>query len=506
MLTKHAAFMRPALVQVLLAAGCMASRPATAQTAANLYSFTPFTQNDGSNPNGGMVLSGNTLYGTTANGGTNYTGTLFRVNTDGSGYTNLHTFSANVYQVFTNFGGGGIKPGGGGEFINPTNADGSAPNGGLALVGNTLYGTAHGGGLGGYGNIFAINTDGSGFTNLHNFSTPVNSPTNSDGLSPFAGLIAAGNTLFGTTSEGGSRGWGTVFRINTDGSGLTELKAFDGLAMDPTTYYYTNADGAEPHGHLVLAGGTLYGTTTQGGSLGGGTIFAVGTNGSGFTTLHTLSSAISGTSPNALTLAGNRLYGTTPAGGAAGGGTLFALNTNGSGFSTLHSFAYDAAGFNAIADVVVSSNIVYGATEYDAQNFTGTIFGIYTDGTGFTTLYPFAALNFNTNVIGSGPTGLLLANNVFYGSASYGGATGNGAIFSLSQLPVPAPELNLTVQGNEVMLTWSTNASGFSVQVTTNLAPPVVWVPVTPAPTIVNGLEMVTNAVAGNLKYYRLIH
>ena len=503
---KQNVFTRPTLINLLLALGGLTSLPATAQTAANLYSFTPFTQNDGSNPNGGMVLSGNVLYGTTPSGGSNYNGTIFRVNTDGTGYTNLYTFSAKVYQVITNFGGGGIGTGGGGrEGGSPTNTDGAAPNGGLVLSGSTLYGTAQSGGFGGYGTIFAIHTDGSGFTNLHHFSAPVNAPTNSDGISPFAGLILSGNTLFGTTSEGGSLGWGTVFRINTDGSGLTVLKAFSGLALDPITYFYSNTDGAEPHAHLILAGGTLYGTTSQGGSFGGGTIFSLGTNGSGFTTLHALSSAIDGTTPNALTLAGNRLYTTTPAGGPSGGGTLFAVNTNGSGFSTLHSFGYDEAGFNAYADVIVSSNIVYGATEYDTQNYTGTIFGIYADGTGFTTLYNFAALNFNTNLTGSGPTGILLTNNVFYGSAGYGGATGNGAIFSLSQLPVPSPDFNITSQGNNSILTWSTNAIGFTVQTTTNLAPPIVWTPVTPAPVVVNGLETVTNSVAGNLKYYRLI-
>ena len=192
-------------------------------------------------------------------------------------------------------------------------------------------------------------------------------------------------------------------------------------------------------------------------------------------------------------------------GGPAGGGTLYSINTNGTGFATLHSFAYDADGYNPYADVIVASNIIFGATEYDVPNYTGTIFGIYADGTGFTTLYHFAALDNNTNAIGSGPNGILLANHVFYGAAGYGGATGNGAIFSLSKLGVPSPQLNITSQGNAAILTWSTNATGFTVQSATNLAPPVAWNTVSPAPAIVHGLETVTNPMAGTAKFYRLI-
>ena len=51
--------------------------------------------------------------------------------------------------------------------------------------------------------------------------------TSSDGADPYAGLILSGNTLYGTTS-GGSWGDGTVFAINTDGIGFTNLHSFTG--------------------------------------------------------------------------------------------------------------------------------------------------------------------------------------------------------------------------------------------------------------------------------------
>src|ERR1700719_1016828 len=82
---------------------------------------------------------------------------------------------------------------------------------GLLLSSNTLYGTAVGGALpnGGRsaepvsgGAVFSINTDGTGFTNLHNFSA--NLASNSDGALPCSGLALSGNTLYGLTAAGGS--------------------------------------------------------------------------------------------------------------------------------------------------------------------------------------------------------------------------------------------------------------------------------------------------------------
>jgi len=50
----------------------------------------------------------------------------------------------------------------------------------------------------------------------------------------------------------------------------------------------TNSDGATPYGGVILSGTTLYGTTDEGGISGRGTVFAVSTNGTGFTVLYTL--------------------------------------------------------------------------------------------------------------------------------------------------------------------------------------------------------------------------
>src|SRR6266581_136289 len=88
-----------------------------------------------------------------------------------------------------------------------TNRDGAGPSAGLILSGNTLYGTAYEGGSGGNGTVFKVNTDGTGFTTLHSFAGP------DDGANPEAGLILLGNTLYGTAQCGGSSGKGTVFSL-----------------------------------------------------------------------------------------------------------------------------------------------------------------------------------------------------------------------------------------------------------------------------------------------------
>src|SRR6266403_1715564 len=154
-----------------------------------------------------------------------------------------------------------------------TNTDGAYPQASLVLLGNTLYGTASYGGQFGNGTVFAVKTDGTGFTNLHSL-------TGSDGAAPFAGLVLSGNILYGTCERGGdSIGDGTVFAINTDGTGFTNLHTFTKLLLYPP--YLTNTDGANPYEGLIISGDTLYGTAAGGGSSGNGTVFAVSTDGTG---------------------------------------------------------------------------------------------------------------------------------------------------------------------------------------------------------------------------------
>jgi len=82
-----------------------------------------------------------------------------------------------------------------------------------------------------------------------------------------------------------------------------------------------------------------------------------------------------------------------------------------------------------------------------------------------------------------------------YGTASAGGASGYGTVFSIL---VPPP-LTIAASGNNVVLTWPVNVTGFNLQSATNLAHPAIWEPV-------SGQHTVTNPISGRQKFYRLIH
>jgi uncharacterized repeat protein (TIGR03803 family) len=461
----------------------------TAQTFTTLYSFTATdfntgTNSDGTYPFAGLILSGNTLYGTAYDGGSSGQGTVFAVSTDGTGFTNLHSFNY---------------------------SDGADPEAGLILSGNTLYGTATYGGSSDNGTVFKVNTNGTGFTTLHTFTvTPYSPPsTNSDGAWP-AGLILSGNTLYGTAFQGGSSGNGTVFAVHTDGTGFTNLYSFTAIFGTLST----NSDGANPDGGLILSGNILYGTAYQGGSSGQGTVFAVHTNGTGFTILHSFTAVSNytnsdGANPYAgLILSGNTLYGTAVGGGSSGQGTVFAVHTDGTGFTTLHSFTGVSDGAYPQAGLILSGNTLYGtAVGYGSSGY-GTVFAVHTNGTGFTTLYSFTATSGSypspsINSDGAYPSaGLILSGNTLYGTAGGGGNSGQGTIFSLS-LP-PPPQLAIILSGGNVILTWPTNAAGFTLQSTTNLVAPAVWSIVSPGPIVIGGQNAVVNPISGTQKFYRL--
>jgi uncharacterized repeat protein (TIGR03803 family) len=414
--------------------GFMLPGRVTAQTFTTLHRFQPYTfpqytNSDGANPSGDLILAGNTLYGTTPNGGSYAIGTVFAVNTDGTGFTNLHSFGG-----FTDTTG--------------SNNDGGSSTGGLVLSGNTLYGTARGGGSSANGTLFAVNTDGTGFTILHTFS-PLTAPlgANSDGAQPQGELILSGNTLYGTANFGGSFGHGTVFAINTDGTGFSTLHSFT-AASGPSS---TNNDGALPVAGLILSGNTLYGTTPAGGITGNGTVFAVNIDGTGFSTLHSFTSAggegvatFSG-----LILSGNTLYGTTYAGGTSGYGTVFAIHTDGTGFTTLHNLTFIDGGFPR-AELILSGNTLYGTASVGGTSGgsgSGTVFAVNTDGTGFMTLHSFTGGSNGTAPI----AGLVLSGTTLYGTAHNGGNSSNGTVFSLSlatspPTPTPTPTPNGGVQ------------------------------------------------------------
>jgi uncharacterized repeat protein (TIGR03803 family) len=469
------------LLSVLLAgAGLITVGGVRAQTYVN---------SDGANPYSALALMSHTLYGTAAAGGIEGNGTVFAINTDGTGFTNLHSLNY---------------------------SDGVSPNG-LVLCSSTLYSTTYGGGSSGNGTVFAINADGTGFTNLHSFNY-------SDGASPIAGLVLSdnSNTLYGATTIGGSSGNGTIFAIHIDGMGFANLHDFSASSTN-SSGFYTNSDGDYPSG-LLASGNTLYGTTQNGGSWGGGTVFKANTNGSGFTTLYSFQSTGknpsgaytngNGANPLGLILSGNTLYGTTASGGTSGFGTVFKVNTDGTEFTNLHSFNDSSDGAFPRAGLVLSGNTLYGTAMAGPRSNAGSVFAINTDGTGFTNLHSF------NNNDGIRPNGLVLWSNTLYGttfgstySGSYGtifaintDSTGFTNLYNFTATYIQPPRLTVTLSAANVVLTWPTNSYGEGTYVlisTTNLVSPAGWTTVSP-PVVVNGQNTVTNSISGTPRFYSL--
>ena len=424
---------------------------------SNVYSFTGGS--DGRGPMAGLVLSGDMLYGTTELGGASSNGTVFAVNTSGGGFTNVYSF----------YGG----------------RDGANPEGGLVLMGNTLYGTTHGGGSSGYGTVFRVNTDGTAFTNICNFS-------GANGANPEAGLVLSGNTLYGTTYAGGSSGYGAIFRVNTDGGSPGNV------------YSFTNgSDGAKPEAGLVLAGGTLYGTAFWGGHYAYGTVFSVNTNGSNFQSC--LFEYSNGANPQAgLLLVGNTLYGTTTNGGDDGYGTVFQVSTNLGGLTNLYAFSYGSDGANPAAGLVLSGNTLYGTTQtsYDGNGY-GTVFALNVPGLAVT-LNPTLNITLNGGQVTltwanaafslqSAPTVAGVYTNVPGATSPYTtAATGAQQFFRMQENL--APTLYIALQGGQVTLTW--NNPAFSLQSATNVAGVYT--------NVANATSPYTNAITGAQQFFRL--
>jgi uncharacterized repeat protein (TIGR03803 family) len=217
-----------------------------------LYAFGSITNAsgeawDGPYPEAALVQgSDGSFYGTTAGGGTNNAGTVFRISTNGV-LTTLHSFT-------------------GGN-------DGGNPNTGLVQgTDGNFYGTTWGGGMsytdicGGYGTVFKISPNGA-LTSLYSFTG------SNDGANPWAGLVQGSDGYFYGTTEynfwkGGMGlmtlpgGNGTVFKISTNGA-FTSLYSFTG-----------GNDGGSPSAAMVQGrDGNFYGTTFQGGVSGAGTVF-----------------------------------------------------------------------------------------------------------------------------------------------------------------------------------------------------------------------------------------
>ena len=457
------------------------------QTFSVVYSFTNSPQPGDATSS--LILDNDTLYGITYNGGTSSNGTVFKVKTNGSGYTVIKNFSAlsDSYPY--------------------TNSDGAWPSAALVLSGNTLYGTTQNGGSLGGGTVFKVDTDGARYTNLKNFPRPDLNNHNYDGAFPCAGLVKSGSTLYGTARYGGTNGTGTIFKVDTNGGSFAVLKTFSGNIND----FSSPSDGALPSAALVLSSNTLYGTTYFGGNFGNGTVFMINTNGSGYSLLKSFPDRVNGANHDGakpwagLALNGSTLYGTTTAGGESGWGTVFKISTHGDDFTVLRAFANIPDGAYPQSVLLLDGNTLYGTTAAGGSSGNGTVFKISTDGIGFAIAKCFSATIGGINTDGANPNfaGLVLSGSTFYGATSSGGNSGSGTVFKLDL----APQLGAVVFSNSIPQVTITNFLGQSVdiQAATNLTGP--WELLTNL-VLTNGIGQCSDPFGTNLasqRFYRAV-
>jgi len=430
-------------------------------TAATYSVLREFSGSDGQGPSGPLVLAGSSLYGTTYLGGNSNWGTIFTLRTNGTAFSLLRHFEG------------------------PTHINGAIPSGNLIQSGNTLFGTTEAGGQFSVGTVFRINTNGSSYSVIRPFGAG-----NENSVRPRGGLVLLGTNLFGTTyGKTTPTGFGTVFRVATNGSAFLALMDFYSFASP--------GDGRNPWTGLTLSGTNLYGTTHGGGTSGNGTIFRMGTNGTGFSNIKHFSGSDGANPRTPVLISGNTLYGMTINGGVAGLGTIFKLSSNGTGYTELKDFPGGSNGANPIGNLLLTGNYLYGVTYAGGSFDVGTIFRIHTNGSSFAVIKEF------TGADGGNPVGgLVRSGDSLYGTAYIGGASGNGLVFSLNLAPV----VTVSNPGGFIELTWDA-ANGLEYQVQFKQSPSqTTWIDLD-SPIIASGptATFTDSSAPDEQRYYRVV-
>lgn len=373
--------------------------PGVAVTFSVLHYFSPL---EGATLSGPLTSAGDGgYYGTTFYGGLYGSGTIYKLEADGT-LAVLHDFdnAKGNYNGYYPTGGPLLDPQGN-------------------LYGTTMYG-GEGGGFDcfvGCGVIYKLAPDGQ-YTVLYRFNIF------GGGYIPYGGVLrdAQGN-LFGTTNQDGQGG--TAFMLTPSGNYTT---LYD--------FFFGGASG--PDGTLIQdPAGNFYGTTMNGGPSQGGVVYQLTPSGE-FTVLHGFSAEYYGPKGGVVRDRKGNLYGVTAQGGStacqpAGCGTVFKLAPDGT-FTIIYRFKNPQDGFSPLSLVVdEATGALYGITKHGGASSSasacrdgcGTVFMI-SSRVGKKTLHNFRRID------GYSPTALIKGQgSELIGAALGGGRKGSGVIFRL---------------------------------------------------------------------------
>ena len=333
------------------------------------------------------------LYGTAHSGGAYNTGTIFKINRDGTGFAMLYTFGS-------------------------SNSDSRHPgySGLISLPNGKLYGTTFIGGASGTGTIYSFDPVTYQFNRLLDFSA-INGQTPHQGVTP-----GPDSQLYGTTFYGGTGNAGVVYKVAPDGSNYTKLKEFNNQ---------TQQTGVNPYGELTqLEDGSYMGTARSGGVNGLGTIFKLNKYGFGLTKTYDFANTGGWYPLSGLTQATDgRLYGTTNASTPSGRGTIYSVNSNGTDHTQLLQLDNATGGHPIWNKLTETENgKLIGNMDYVPGGY-GRVFSIAKDGSQFQSIADFYGSN------GSYPRGKLAkgTDGFYYGTAATGGSYGYGTIFKVRE-------------------------------------------------------------------------
>lgn len=385
-------------------------------SGANMEQFYAVNQREHGHFNRGILLSNDTIFLATSEMGRHEGGALSRVDTMGNGAVALHNFGASANGFYpesglikgtdgklygtANIGGTdgngivyslNISGTGFTKLHEFTDAEGYEPSGKLLEAGDgKIYGVCGIGGPTNTGCIYRMDKNGANFEIIYNFNNLNN------GYWPVGGLVeGTGAVLYGMTEQGA--GGPVIFRCNTNGSNYIVLKQFVGGELS----------GAQSG--LIQYRGYLYGFMQSGGVAGQGGIFRIRTDGTGYQLMHEFNNTDGNSPLGSPTIATNgRIYGSASQGGTNGYGTLFSIDTAGTGF-TVHrhlDFVVDGA-YPAGQLIQGSDGLIYSAITSSvlSPGSGGIIARMNLDGSNFTIVKEF-----NSESEGSAPAWIMDLN------------------------------------------------------------------------------------------------